>query len=57
MNNLKPIMKEKVIGGTPSGVNMEGGSLGKGLLKKKPFGKTAAAPKPMPNLMQRLTGK
>lgn len=47
MNNLKPIMKEKVLGDMPNPKP--------GLLKKKPFGKTA--PKPTPNLMQRLTGK
>lgn len=49
MNNLKPIMKEKVLGDTPN--------LKPGLLKKKPFGKTSSAPNPIPGLMKRLTGK
>lgn len=53
MNNLKPIMKEKVLGGIPNA----GPDMGKGLLKKKPFGKTAPAAPKVPNLMQRLTGK
>lgn len=46
MNNLKPIMKEKVVPNYKPG-----------LLKKKPFGKTAPAAPKVPNLMQRLTGK
>lgn len=45
MNNLKPIMKETIAVQKP------------GLLKKKPFGKTAPAAPTVPNLMQRLTGK
>jgi hypothetical protein len=49
MMNLKPLMKEKVIGEEPN--------FKPGLLKKKPFGKPTTAPKPMPGLMKRLTGK
>lgn len=47
MNNLKPIMKETIAVPNPK----------PGLLKKKPFGKTDAAPTKGGGLMARLTGK
>lgn len=56
MNNLKPIMKQTTLGDSAPNPS----SFGKGLLKKKPFGKPvgsgAGAASPS-SLMQRLTGK
>lgn len=50
MNNLKPIMKQVTLG--------DGDDAPKGLLKKKPFGKTPTPKAPATGgLMQRLTGK
>ena len=59
MNNLKPIMKQTTLGSDIPGANTTP-NFGKGLLKKKPFGKPVSATPKAPaagGLMQRLTGK
>lgn len=51
LTNLKAIMKEPMVG-------EDNGAAPKfGLLKKKPFAKSAAPVSPAPSLLKRLTGK
>jgi hypothetical protein len=59
MINLKPLKYGAGLGkGDSTRVDYSDGNNPKpGLLKKKPFGKTSVAPKPIPNLLKRLTGK